>query len=59
LFPGGRERLAEHGKPIAHELAVKLHVVDLFIDAALELDPLAECLEDDLPYSTVQGYFYI
>jgi hypothetical protein len=38
---------------------VKLHVVDLFIDAALELDPLAECLEDDLPYSTVQGYFYI
>jgi hypothetical protein len=21
--------------------------------------PSAECLEDDLPYSTVQGYFYI
>jgi hypothetical protein len=27
---------------------VKLHVVDLFIDTALELDPCAECLEDDL-----------
>jgi hypothetical protein len=27
---------------------VKLHVVDLFIDAALELDPSAECLEYDL-----------
>jgi hypothetical protein len=48
LFPGDRERLAEHGKPANRELAVKLHVVDLFIDAALELDPSAECLEYDL-----------
>jgi len=43
-----RERLAEHGKPANRELAVKLHVGDLFIDAAPELDRLAECLEHDL-----------